>query len=317
MIASPEPIAVACAADDLFAMPMTVTIRSALENLSHDRRVALYILDGGIREPNRRRIHESLDPNRVDIHWVTPESKHLVSIANRCANNYPISAYNRLLLPQLLPNSVRRVIYLDSDLVVLGDLAELWEMDFGDHCMFAAMDAANRHLLWPAHLKHLHLDQQGITERDKYLQSGVLVIDIAKWREQSIADDVVEFIATHPELPFPDQDALNLVLVNKWGELDPRWNQLPVVHEFTSWQESPYDEKELASCVNDPLIIHYGSQPKPWQRNCSHPQQAYFYEYLDKTAWSGWRLTFLRHNVSLARRVMRRGKKVCTRLLSR
>ena len=315
MIATVEPIVVACAADDFFAMPLAVTVGSALVNLSKDRKLCLYILDGGIRESNHRRITESLDPDRVAIHWVKPESRHLDAIAKRCENNYPISAYHRLLLPQLIPNNITRVIYLDSDLVVLGDLAELWEMEFGDHCMLAAQDAANRHLLFPEHLDHLHLDRDGVTDQDKYLQSGVLVIDLEKWRAQSITDDVVEFIATHPQLPFPDQDALNLVLIKKWGELDPRWNQLPVVHDFPSWQESPYTEQQFAATVNDPLIIHYGSRPKPWQRHCSHPQRARFYEYLDKTAWSGWRLTFLRHNVNLARRILRRGKRACMRFV--
>ena len=144
----------------------------------------------------------------------------------------------------------------------------------------------------------------------------MLVIDLKKWREEGIADEVVEFIATHPELPFPDQDAMNLVLVNRWGELDPRWNQLPVVHDFLSWQESPYTKQQLAATANDPLIIHYGSKPKPWERHCSHAQKACFYEYLDETAWAGWRPSFLRHNAGLARRAVRRGKKACVRFLA-
>ncbi len=312
-----EPIAVACAADDFFAMPLAVTVRSALTNLRGGRRLQLYILDGGIRCSNRRRIDQSLDSECVDIHWLNPNSPYLRAVATRCGNNYPISAYNRLLLPQLVPQDVRRIIYLDSDLVVLGDLAELWEMDFDGSCMLAAQDAANRNLRWPKHLDHLHLAQTGITAQDKYLQSGVLCIDLEKWRAEGIADEVIDFIATHPELPFPDQDALNLVLIGRWKEVDPRWNQLPVVHGFPSWQESPYNEEEFNAVINEPLIIHFGSKPKPWERGCRHPQQAHFFVYLEQTAWAGWRPTAWHCTTSIARRSLRRCHKACARFAAR
>jgi lipopolysaccharide biosynthesis glycosyltransferase len=311
-----EPIVLACAADDFFAMPLAVTVRSVLDHLNPDRRVVLYVLDGGIRPANQQRIQQSLDASRIDIHWIKPSSQRLEAIALSCQNTYPISAYYRLLLPEIIPETYDRVIYLDTDLIILADLETLWTMEFGDYYMLAAMDAANRSLSWPQHLKHLDLKKMGVTEEDKYLQSGVLVIDLKKWRAEGIAEQVIQFIADHTELPYPDQDALNFVLAGKWYELDPRWNQIPVAHRFNSWQESPYTEQQLFEVVNHPFIIHYGSKPKPWDRRCRHPQKSLWYDTLNQTAWAGWQDTYLNHNTRFIRQGLRRLTRKTKQLLT-
>ena len=315
MSISKEPIVITCAADNFFAMPLAVTIRSAMDHLKEDRQVVLYILDGGIRPSNRRRIEQSLNSNRIDIQWVKPSSERLEKVALSCQNSYPISAYYRLLLPEIIPETYDRVIYLDTDLIVLADLENLWSMEFGDYYLLAAQDAANRHMYWPKHLKHLDLQKMGVTEKDKYLQSGVLVIDLKKWREEGIGDRLIEFIANQTELPYPDQDALNFVLAGKWYELDPRWNQIPVVHHFKTWQDSPYNQQKLFEVVNHPFIIHYGSKPKPWDFRCTHPQKSLWYEWLNKTAWSGWQDTRLNHINRLVRQGHRRLTRKAKQLL--
>ncbi|MEL7036824.1 MAG: glycosyltransferase family 8 protein [Cyanobacteria bacterium J06592_8] len=315
MSISTEPIILACAADDFFAMPLAVTIRSVMDHLNPNCQVVLYVLDGGIRPSNQQRIEQSLDTSRINIHWVKPSSDRLEAIALSCQNTYPVSAYYRLLLPEIIPETYNRVIYLDTDLIVQANLETLWRMDFGDYHLLAAMDAANRNLYWPKHLKHLDLKKMGVTEKDKYLQSGVLVIDLKKWRAEGIADQVIKFIANHTELPYPDQDALNFVLAGKWYELDPRWNQIPVVHHFNSWQESPYTEQQLWDVINDPFIIHYGSRPKPWNRDCAHPQKSLWYDSLNKTAWSGWQDTNLNHMTRLLRKVLRRLSRITKRFI--
>ncbi len=311
-----EPMVLACAADDFFAMPLAVTVRSVLDHLNPQRQLILYILDGGIRPLNRQRIIQSLDSQRINIHWIKPSSQRLEAIALSCQNTYPISAYHRLLLPEIIPQAYDRVIYLDTDIIVLADLEELWTMDFGDYYLLAATDAANRHMYWPKHLKHLDLKAMGVTEKDKYLQSGVLVIDLKKWRAEGIADRVIQFIADHSELPYPDQDALNFVLAGKWYELDPRWNQIPVAHHFKHWQDSPYTEQQLFDVVHHPFMVHYGSKPKPWDRRCTHPQKSLWYESLNKTAWSGWQDTHINHNIRLLRRAVRRFARSTKRLFT-
>ena len=313
MVISQEPIALSCAADDLFAMPLAVTVRSVLDNLNRDRKVLLFILDGGIRESNRRKILESFASDRIEVQWVKPPSEALKKLYFTSDSNYPIAAYYRLLLPDLVPDRYRKIVYLDTDVIVVEDLAKLWSIPFGENYMLAAMDAANRSLSWPEHLQHLDLDGMGVSGDTKYLQSGVLLIDLEKWRLDHISDRLIEFITDHLELPYPDMDALNFVLAGKWGELDPRWNQIPAVYGFESWEASPYTQEELRNVVHDPYIIHYGDNPKPWERRCTHPKTSLWYDYLNRTAWAGWQVKALDHSVRLGRRIARRLWKVVNR----
>ncbi|MGG6241634.1 glycosyltransferase family 8 protein [Nodosilinea sp. AN01ver1] len=302
-----EPIVVACAADDFFSMPLAVTAFSAFKNLDPKRQLILFVLDGGISSANKKKLLQTLNSSRVDLRWIKPTEVQVKTKLLKCkASNYPISAYYRLLLPAIIPQQFKKVIYLDSDVVVEGDLAKLWDQDFKGQPLLAVQDPTHKHIADVKHLKTRNLEGWGITPDKKYFNSGVLVINLEKWRQQHTADKVLEFIGQHPDLPLPDQDALNIVLAGQWGELNPRWNQTHVVHNYRSYQDSPYNEKLYQDLVHHPLIIHYTSRPKPWGKNCTHPQADRYFNYLDQTAWSGWRNNAITHNTALARRGIRR-----------
>lgn len=310
---SADPIVISCAADDLFAMPCAVTLRSALANLPQRRSVKAFVLDGGITRKNRAKIVQSNEDFNVDIEFIKPKSDEIRRLFVGSRSNYPAAAYLRLLLPELLPAACDKVVYFDSDIIVLGNLEKLWDVDIGDAYMLAAMDAANRSLGWPSHLKHIDLKRMNLSPAQKYLQSGVLVLNLKKWREAGITRKLLDFIAQHSELPYPDMDALNFVLAGKWRELDPRWNQIPCVYDFKNWRESPYTEQELNNVVTDPYIVHYGSHPKPWQRNCAHPLRGLWRDYLEQTCWAGWRETKTAGAWRRLRQAGRRAGKIAAR----
>lgn len=299
-------IYVACAADDFYAMPLGVTICSALANLSCNYRIVLYVLDGGIRKVNKLKLIESLDSEKIEIHWLRPSSSRIERIYYQSKNSYPISAYLRLLLPELLPKHLEKVIYLDTDVVVKGDLKELWHMEIENYALLAVQDAVHRFIYQAQHLQHLDLEAMDISSDHKYLNSGVLVINLQQWRSERIADKVVEFLAHHPELPYPDQDGINLVLAGQWKELEPRWNQVHVLHFFSAWHESPYTQELFNDALKHPSVIHFTSRPKPWIASCTHPQKSDFLQYLSMTTWSGTTNTKWNYVEQLIRRSFRR-----------
>ncbi|MGK7893397.1 MAG: glycosyltransferase family 8 protein, partial [Xenococcus sp. (in: cyanobacteria)] len=132
----------------------------------------------------------------------------------------------------------------------------------------------------------------GLKENDKYFNSGVLVINLDKWRSDNLSEEVIKFIQINREsIRWADQDGLNAILVNKWGELDQRWNQTSMIHKYSCWQESPFTEEVYNNTLNEPYIIHFSSQIKPWHFKVTYkcPNEDLFFEYLDRTAYSGWR----------------------------
>jgi lipopolysaccharide biosynthesis glycosyltransferase len=181
------------------------------------------------------------------------------------------------------------VIYLDCDLIVKGDLGQLWDIDLGSNYVLAAQDT------WIHSAKDVipNYQQLGISSRANYFNAGVLVINAKKWRKEAFFDKCVEYLNYNMDtLLHGDQDILNALSVGQWGELDPRWNVTARVYEYSSWEESPYSEDVYNNLINkDPYIIHFVSGEKPWNsRNV--PLEEHFFHYVDMTAWSGWRFTF-------------------------
>lgn len=289
-----NPIVLVCAADDNYAMPLAVTVRSALANLMNDRKVALYILDGGIRERNRQKIQQSFNPEQISITWIQPDPQKFEHL--RLDRYLTIASYFRLLLPELIPVSVKKAIYLDTDMVVEGDLEQLWQIEINDCHVLAVQDDVEQYISMAEGLKNI---RSLATPADaKYFNSGLLVINLEKWRSENIGHQVLEFVRQNSTEARHDQDGLNAVLAGKWCELDPRWNQMPKIYEYASWKESPYSEEVYRAVLQKPYIIHFTNSPKPWcaglKAQCTHPQKNRFYTYLDMTAWAGWRDDFWR-----------------------
>jgi len=297
-----EPIVVVCAADDKYAMPLSVTARSLLANLSNDYSVLLFVIDGGIKKKNKQKILETLSGEYCEVRFIPKpeqfakrlEEAYRYTITEGQAKNYiSIAQYYRIFIAELLPEQIKKAIYLDCDLVVNKDLSQLWQTDLGENYVLAAQDtwihsvSANNGLL--------NYQELGIDPYAKYFNSGVLVINLEKWRREKIPNKAIEYLNHYKEhILYGDQDILNALFTGQWGELDPRWNVTARVYEYSDWHESPYSENIYNHLIqNEPYIIHFVSGEKPWNsRNV--PLAEYFFHYIDMTTWSGWRFTFWR-----------------------
>lgn len=276
-----EPIVLISTADDNYAMPLAVTVKSALINLQNKRQVVLYVLDGNITPANKHKIVQSLNSDLIDIFWVQPDESLLVNMKLDDKYN-TLVVYYRLFISQLIPQHFKKAIYIDSDVVVLGDLEQLWHIDVGDKYLLAVQD------IWQRYVRKAMKNYQkiGIDPDYKYFNAGVLLINLEKWRSDNLGTKALEFIEQNRKyLRWHDQDGLNGVLTGQWGELDPKWNQMKAIYDYSSWTESPYTEDVFNQVLHNPQIVHFADFPKPWQPNCKHPKQDLFFEYLALTAW--------------------------------
>lgn len=297
---SSNVIPVVCGADDRYAMPLTVMVCSILANLDPSRKLLLFIIDGGIKEHNKQRLAKFINPQQCTVEWLHPSESLLKDL--KLTGHFSIAIYYRLLMPELLPQTFDRAIYLDCDLVVNTDLGFLWDTEIGDHYLLAALDT---HFPNAASVL-MNSEKLGIPPDRKYFNSGVLVVNLKKWRTQQISSKVIRYIDQHPEnIRYPDQDGLNIVLADQWGELDLRWNQTPFIYYYSSWQDSPFDQETYDNVTSDPWIVHFASKFKPWNTYRFHKQnQKLFYHYLDMTDWSGWRFTLLKAIYTKLRRLI-------------
>ncbi|MEC4985056.1 MAG: glycosyltransferase family 8 protein [Oscillatoria sp. PMC 1068.18] len=287
-----ENPSIVCAADDRYAMPLTVAVRSVLANLKSYPQVKLFLIDGGISPENKEKFLQSLNPEQIELHWLQPDQSKLTKM--KVKGHVSLASYYRLLIPELLPGSLQKVIYLDSDLVVNADIGKLWNIDVGDYYLLAVQDLGVPYVGCPVGL--LNYQELGYPADYKYFNAGVLVINLQKWREENIGKKVINYIQENLEfVRWWDQDGLNAVLAGKWGELDYKWNQQPPIYGYgePSWKPSPL-KKELSEevcqdIIDNPYIVHYVTSRKPWRYDSLHPRRDLFFHYLDMTAWAGWR----------------------------
>ena len=297
-------ITVVCAADDAYALPLAVTIRSALETLDARRRMRLLVLDGGISDTSKRRLLASWSFRDVAVEWIAPDPALVDDL--QISRHVNLITYYRLLMPWVLPAELGRVIFLDADLLVRRDLSELWDVPLNDAACLAATDTAAPRLdartlanfdrchrflaaVEPIpNWRDLSLDGGG-----KYFNAGVLVVDLPQWRAVNLAEQALRCLREHHEhVRWWDQYALNVLLAGRWNELDPRWNQGAHAYTFPTPGESPFEAEMFHALRNDPWIVHFTSHHKPWHYFSRHPFRNAYYEVIDRTEWQGWRPTF-------------------------
>jgi lipopolysaccharide biosynthesis glycosyltransferase len=275
-------VALVFAADEGFALPLAVTMGSALGKLHPAAVVEVCVLDNGLSESSRARLSKVVDRVRrgQEVRWLSVPAHRLAKVAVPDAR-FTSASYSRLLAPELVPGHIERVVYLDSDVLVRRDLSPLFTIELGD-----APVAGVRDFIIPTTAHEL----SGVREpgqSEPYFNAGVLVIDLPRWRDAALGEHALQYAATGDALPLVDQDALNAV-VTSWHELDYRWN----VQEALFW-----GDRRPRSAFGDDLyhqrwdlyrsaaVLHFAGGPKPWDRLCTLPGTTAWVRTMTRIGW--------------------------------
>jgi lipopolysaccharide biosynthesis glycosyltransferase len=203
----------------------------------------------------------------------TPPEDRLLPLNPRA--HYTIDTWTRLWVAEFFPDDVDRVLYLDSDIVVVGDIAPLWTVDLQGGLLGAVDIPGSDH-----GVSHL-----GLRAEDGYFNAGVLLIDLKQWRETRAMETVLGYVDAYPELMMRavDQEALNACFHGRRKRLEYKWN---VVWSFYREPvDLPLARQELEEVRREARIIHYNSAVKPWSYFCDHPRKADYEKYLRMTEW--------------------------------
>jgi lipopolysaccharide biosynthesis glycosyltransferase len=311
-------VSVVCAADQAYVVPLAATVRSAIERLGPERRLDLFVIDDGIRRSSRLRLRWSWSDPRVRVHWVPLDPTLLPRVP--VSGHVSRATYLRLLLPAVLPESLARVIYLDSDVVVRRDLSELWDLPFEGRALLAAQDVVLPFIDaevalpgWAAAAPYIvaarpvaNYRELGLDPRAKYFNGGVLLVDLARWRHEGLVDELLRCLRENEShVRFWDQYVLNVVFHGRWGELDLRWNRQSQIFRYPSWEASPFDRETWERARADPWIAHFTSHEKPWHIGYDQPDRELFFDALRHTAFRRFRPAPPRERRALQKRVKR------------
>lgn len=272
-------IHVAMCVDFGFALPLAVSLVS-LDAQSAADDVEVHVVHPGFSDETRRRITAPL--SQVKVSWITVDEGDLAGSFH--SPFLSMAANYRLLLDQLLPTGLERVLYLDGDTLVSDSLSALFTADLGGNTIGAVRDS---NVPWAAGLMGAPWRELGLDPSSPYFNSGVMLIDLERWREKSVGAGALE-VLRRSKPHWGDQDALNTVLEHDWQELPLRWNlQTGDLTGYCAGWALWRDKVEAA--IADPGITHLTGLDKPWQFGSEHPRLTEWSNWLDRTSWSAWR----------------------------
>lgn len=271
-------INIACSADENFAESLLVMLTSLQMNTSAVCDV--YILDGGLSAKTQEFINTLFLNSNLRIK-IVPVSDECLPKDLKVSKDIPISSYYRLLLPDLLCMEIKKIIYLDSDLLVEGDIEELWNIPLDEYSVMAVPEMSNLARFVSSSKGLLAYKELGIPENNKYFNAGVLVINLGKWRDDHISERIFNYLDEYSDyVLWHDQDGLNSILWNKWKELPSEWNVMTAL--FIPESVYPHLKEEISYkyILNNIKILHYtNSKDKPWKSSCRHPLKERYYYY--------------------------------------
>ncbi|SEA64515.1 glycosyltransferase family 8 protein [Rubrimonas cliftonensis] len=285
-------ISIVLAGDAAVAVGAAAAAASAAAAKRPGERLDFHVFDCGMTAEDARRFRTMVAAGGDSLTWHRIEGEKaslLFGLYSHSNRPYPPAAYARLLVGDILPSSTRRAIYLDTDVVVRGDLRALWDIDMEGCAALAIADLPRdegRMARLAATLTERDRRRFDVDETAVYFQSGVMVLDVDAFRD-GVARDVLATLRDYPRLHFPDQDALNIVLSRRRRLIDPRWNQMTSIYWTDDWRETPYDEATFGALRETPFVIHFSGRPKPWEAGCDHPLKAQFDAALARTPWAG------------------------------
>lgn len=269
-------------ADDQFALPLAVMLRSLADNLTWTPQVDVYVLDCGISRWNKWNIRRSLPAGALRVCFLPVPMGRLGDV--NLGGYWSRSVYAKLLMGELLPADVRRAIFIDADTLVLRDVGELWELDLDGHPLGAVLDPEYR--LQEAFLWGGDPGFWGVTPETPYFNSGLMVIDLDRWRREGIGMQSLRLLQMHPErMRCVDQGALNVFIKGNFKTIDDAWNVSWLFYDLPAGTFAGEDGERRKQTYRNPRMIHFWGPNKPWLR----PGPAYgterFFAYLHRTAW--------------------------------
>lgn len=275
-----DKINIIFATDENYAQHAAVAIASILCNTAYPSNIHFYIIDDNIDDDNKNKLQNTVLKFNSNINFVNISENSLNQVF--VSGSITRAAYFRLTIPNILPKSVNKVIYLDCDLIVLGDIINLWNIDMCQKPIAATADFGILSSNGKRYEKEVNLNWK---KEYSYFNSGVLLIDVMLWRKNNYADKLIELVQTH-KFRHHDQDVLNYLFMNNWTLLPLYWNVIPPVFNMNlSIIKHKTMRQKALHALNNICIIHYAGGYKPWEYKIYKGFNEKYYEYLAKTEY--------------------------------
>ena len=275
---------VALASDQNYAEFVAVVIVSLFDTNHWQDFTTVHLLSNGIDEATIEKLSQHVPDGRgelkvYDIHSLKDD------LGIDVPSTIAITSYARLFLPVLIKEGIKRVLYLDCDVVVNDSVKGFYCVQF-DRSWVAGV----RDTLYGEYTKLA----VGMKPSDEYLNAGVLLINLEAWRENNVTQQCLDFLLDHDgKVVHHDQGIINGVCNHHKLVVHPMFNATTSYfsHSFSllARHNSPfYSQQEVDEAKSSPAVIHFteGFFNRPWIENSLHPLRDVFIHYHSMTQWS-------------------------------
>lgn len=254
------------AVDDSYCPFLAVAIQSMIDNSSPEYSYSIKVLNTDISSENKRKIskyeQENVSIEFVDLNYYIQKIKDKLYTRDY----YSKTTYFRLFIPNLYPQ-YDKVLYLDSDIVVLDDIAKLFNTDMGDDLVAAAPDDVIQfNPVFQTYAEKV----VGVADYRRYFNAGVLLMNLHQLRKFKFQEKFVYLLDKIKFSVAQDQDYLNRLCKGRVKLVDRTWNRMPI--------EDPKIRPE------DVRLVHYNLAFKPWHFE-DILYKEYFWMYAHETEY--------------------------------
>lgn len=279
-----QDLHVVLASDNNYAQYVAVVLVSLFETNPDFRKVYVHLLCSDIDNDIIEMIRKHIPCSKGELIVYDADSS-LKKVDIKVQNGFSISAYSRLFLGSILPDEIEKILYLDCDVLITGNLSNLWNTHLDDNWIAAVADST---------IDSLSRIRIGLEKQYYYINSGVLLINLKEWRKNKLEQVFVDTIKEYDgDIYHKDQGVLNKVCHNHLLLLPPNYNVQTnfYSHPYCLMEEAGvpfYSLEEYKNATSNPLIIHFtlGYYNRPWCQKAEHPMADQWRITRAKTAWA-------------------------------
>lgn len=266
---------IVCSLDNNYVQHCCVMLTSFFEN-NKDEGHTIHLLTEGLTEDNREIIEKLVCSYNGRFCYYLVNSEVVASFPIKEDDHLTIATYYRLLIADILPLNVDKILYLDCDIVINASISELWNISLDGYALAAIEELG-------CSSPDVY-DRLGYDKMYGYFNAGVLLVNLNYWRMNNLTERFLLYIAEHYEiLKAHDQDVLNAVLHGQCLHISYKWNVEEAFYHYSVMKRLKHN-RELRFILRHPKILHYTWKPKPWDLKCKHPFRINYYIYLQKFA---------------------------------
>ena len=281
--------------DNNYVWLMGISTISLFENNKGIEELKVYLLGENISDENKEELRKIGQKYNREVEVIdVPKLNIPPSLVSA---RWPLSAFTRLFSGVILPPDVDRILYLDCDTIITGDISELDKVQFNGNIAMGVKDCISG-----TYKKNVGLDTDS-----PYINAGVILFDMDALRKVNINEKIEAYMNKYEKLiNYADQDILNGMFKGKIGELNPKYDVMTIdaVHTYEEIQKlrrptNFYGKEELQKAVKAPAIIHYTTNMlviRPWFSNTDHPFAGEFKKYMDMSVWKNRGLSTMKFN---------------------